>query len=293
MNGLASPLALLSGKHAYWLASLLNQAGSAARGWPRRGLPVPAGHRLHSQEPAVHQRLGLAATGRCAPLSLVLRQHTGPPPPLSIPFLSQLRFSVSSSWLFSPPADSTPHSVGEPAENTTAYPSSAAIFGQTLLSSPGWGGWRGRGGGSAVLGDVRVPVSQHALGRRLWPSPSQHALYHKGLSFSFLSYLSFRCFVCWLLLLFTPHRTWIKSVSAVLYVCRLVAFLRHSFPFDRIPQPGLSSQKVAWGLRPLNQAETTPTHLPAFSPPPPYTHTAVWGQDWDFHVLKPGTQVWE
>ena len=141
------------------------------------------------------------------------------------------------------------------------------------------GGRRGRGGGSAVLGDVRVPVSQHALGRRLWPSPSQHALYHKGLSFSFLSYLSFRCFVCWLLLLFTPHRTWIKSVSAVLYVCRLVAFLRHSFPLDRMPQPGLSSQKAARGLRPLNQAETTPTGLPAFSPPPPYTHTAVWGQD--------------
>ena len=107
-NGLASPLASLSGKHALWLPSLLNQAGSAARRRPRRGLPVPAGHRLHSQEPAVHQRLGLAATGRCAPLS------PGPPPthrppaasvhPVSLPPpFSRLILTVFPTCWLSPP----------------------------------------------------------------------------------------------------------------------------------------------------------------------------------------------
>lgn len=89
-----------------------------------------------------------------------------------------------------------------------------------------------------------MSVSQHALGRWLRASPSQHALYHKGLFF-FLSFFSF-VFLCFVSLLFTPQRTWIQSVSVVLYVCSLVAFLWYSFHFDRIPQPASARRRCVW-----------------------------------------------
>lgn len=42
------------------------QTGPAAWGWTRRGLPLPACHRLHPQEPALHQRLRLSTRGLAA-----------------------------------------------------------------------------------------------------------------------------------------------------------------------------------------------------------------------------------
>lgn len=67
------------------------QTGPAAWGWTRRGLPLSARHRLHPQEPALHQRLRLSTRG------LAARQPSCPTcPQLSITLVS-LSLSVHVS----------------------------------------------------------------------------------------------------------------------------------------------------------------------------------------------------
>lgn len=91
------------------LLFLLTQAGPAARGRPRRGLPVTASHRLHPQEPAVHQCLGLADTQRAALLSPCPLPTHRPLQSLSDPGFSTtslflcLRLDCSPHWLTLPP----------------------------------------------------------------------------------------------------------------------------------------------------------------------------------------------
>lgn len=83
---------------------LCPQTGPAAWGRTRRGLPLPARHRLHPQEPALHQRLWLSARGlaarqpscpACLQLSITLFSlslspclHLSPHPTASCPCLS-------------------------------------------------------------------------------------------------------------------------------------------------------------------------------------------------------------
>lgn len=107
-------------------------------------------------------------------------------------------------------------------------------------------------GGSAVPGDVLVSVPQHALesgssarppsmlwgggsGSRLPSMPFTMKGYVSFFSFSFSFFfpsLAFWFGFVWLVLvLFTPHRIWMKPVSMVLYVCSLDALLWCELPF--------------------------------------------------------------
>lgn len=232
--------------------------------------------------------------GRCAPLS------PGPPPthrppaasvhPVSLPppFSRLLILTVfPTCWLNPPQCGGTcreHHSV--PLLRSHRWTNSPLVSGLGV-------------GDGVGVGEVRslemcgCPSPSMLWGGGSGPRLPSMPFTTKGYLFPF--FLIFRfvvsfvgCCSCSLLIELgsNPCPRFFMSV-ALLRLCGIPSLL------TGYPQPGLSSQKVAWGLCPLNQAETTPTHLPAFSPPPPYTHTAVWGQDWDVHVLKPGTQVWE
>lgn len=175
---------------------------------------------------------------------LVLRQHTGPsslcPSPRSSP----------ASVAPSPPLDCSPHLLAQPCRvwGTCREPPHTLLSSHLwtdcpLVSGLGVGEGRGVGaGGSAVPGDVLASVSQHApsaapvpvlpacsgeaalaLAFPACPLPRRAILFFPF--FLFLSSLVFFCSVLLFLLLFTPHRIWMKSVSVVLYVCSLDAFL--------------------------------------------------------------------
>jgi len=161
------------------------QTGPAAWGRTRRGLPLPARHRLHPEEPALHQRLRLSARG------LAARQPSCP----ACLQLSITLFSVSQSVSPSlsllhgilPVSDS--HSQRQPscsnAQGTTARPQGNGLVsffgGNALPLVRGEGGGTGRramrsvhsrGGGSSMpppsmsLGNGHPgPSSQHAQSR--------------------------------------------------------------------------------------------------------------------------------
>lgn len=89
---------------------------------------------------------------------------------------------------------------------------------------------------------------------------------------SFLSFSSvFSLFVLFrfLLLWFTPHRTWMNSVSVILYVCSLDAFLWDYFPL--IGHCNQQQRSVrAWGPHPVRKVKPPPLSR---QPPPPYLLT--------------------
>lgn len=139
--------------------------------------------------------------------------NTGPSSLSGPLFLSRLSVSPPPHLDCSPPSLTRPSTVwGTCREPRHPLFRSHLWTNFPLVSGLGVGEGVGVGiGGSAIFGDVRASISQHALGRRLWrPSsqhalgrwlwllPSQHALYHKGLFFffSFLLFLFILFFVC-------------------------------------------------------------------------------------------------
>lgn len=200
-----------------------------------------------SQSSTTFSRASCTSTPRASghgrsPHSPWASANTGPPAasvhPVSLPppFFRLLILTGFPTLLTQPPQ------CGGPCREHHSVPLLRSHRWTNSSASPGWGWVTGSGVGKCtVLGDVRVSSPQHALGRRLGPSPSQHALYHKGYLSPF--FLIFRfvvsfvgCCSCSLLIELGSN-----PCPAVLYVCRLVAFLRHSFPFDRIPRSQASA----------------------------------------------------
>lgn len=142
------------------------------------------------------------------------------------------------------------------------------------------------------------PSSQHALGRQLWLSPSQHALYHKGLFFFLFCFLFYLFCVFFLLLLLTPHRTWMKSVSVVLHVCGLDAFLWNRFPVMGNCGQTQHSECVRATPREEGQATSTsptPPHLPTppIPTPTPYSSSSSSSNSLGSGVRLSRSEIWE
>lgn len=118
----------------------------------------------------------------------------------------------------------------------------------------------------------------------------------RAIFLSFSSVFSLFVLFCFLLLWFTPHRTWMNSVSVILYVCSLDAFLWNYFPLIGHCNQQQRSVRACMRATPSNEGQATSTFPtpPASSPSAPHTAVApVWGQERDFQVLKPGRQVWK